>query len=406
MNILWLKTGPLHPLDSGGKLRTYNMLRQLRRNHQVTYLSHFPEGTDESTQTQASEYSSHHIWVRWREASKGSPAFAWQLLRNLLFSSRPYIIDKYFSASYVDALRHQLDCGGYDLVICDFPAPSLNLLRVGRESTKIPTILFQHNVEAMIWKRLAEAAGNPLKKAYFENQWQRMVRYERKICEFCDGVIAVSPEDAQTMRNEYGLSNVLGDVPTGVDSDQFQQVRRERLPGNIVFLGSMDWMPNIDAVQWFVQQIYPLVCERLPNATLSIVGRRPDPSVLALGKADATIKVTGTVPDVRPYLAEGSVCVVPLRAGGGTRIKIFEAMAAGIPVVSTRIGAEGLPVEDGTHCFLADDPRAFANRVIDVLQGAPATGQMAATAAKLVREKFDWEHVTSIFEKLCQEVLP
>jgi len=406
MNILWLKTGPLHPLDSGGKLRTYNMLRQLHRNHQVTYLSHFPVGADESVQAQASEYSSHHIWVRWREVRKRSPTFAWQLLRNLLFSSRPYIIDKYYSASYVDALRHQLERGGHDLVICDFPAPSLNLLRMDAESPKIPTILFQHNVEAMIWKRLAEAAGNPLKKAYFENQWQRMVRYERKICEFCDGVIAVSPEDAQTMRNEYGLNNVLGDVPTGVDSDQFQEVHRERLPGNIVFLGSMDWMPNIDAVQWFAQQIYPRISERLPSATLSIVGRRPSPSVLALAKADATINVTGTVPDVRPYLAEGSVCVVPLRAGGGTRIKIFEAMAAGIPVVSTRIGAEGLPVQDGTHCFLADEPQAFADRVIEVLQGAPAIGQMATTAARLVREGFGWEQVTEVFEKLCQKVLP
>jgi glycosyltransferase involved in cell wall biosynthesis len=405
MDILWLKTGPLHPLDTGGKLRTYNMLRQLHKRHQVTYLSHFPEGTDDDVQVLADEYSSHHIWVRWRETSKRSPTFAWQLVRNLLLSSRPYIIDKYYSEAYVDALRHELEHGGHDLLVCDFPAPSLNLLRQDPESIKIPTVLFQHNVEAMIWKRLADAAGNPLKKAYFENQWQRMVRYERQICEFCDGVVAVSPEDADVMRQEYGLDNVLGDVPTGVDSDHFHEVQRERKPGNIVFLGSMDWMPNIDAVEWFVEEIYPEIAQQCPSATLTIVGRRPPRSVVALAEEDATIQVTGTVPDVRPYLAEGSVCVVPLRAGGGTRIKIFEAMAAGLPVVSTSIGAEGLPLEDGTHCYLADEPKPFADRVVQLLKETEAARQMAETAAKLVRDEFGWERVSDIFEQLCQKVM-
>jgi glycosyltransferase involved in cell wall biosynthesis len=381
------------------------MLRELHRKHQITYLSHFPVGTDESAQTLADEYSGHHIWVRWRETSKRSPAFAWQLLRNLLLSPRPYIIDKYYSETYVDALRHELEHGGHDLLVCDFPAPSLNLLRMDPDSIKIPTILFQHNVEAMIWKRLAEAAGNPLKKAYFENQWQRMVRYERQICEFCDGVIAVSPEDAETMRREYALQNVLGDVPTGVDSDHFQGVNRERKPGSILFLGSMDWMPNIDAVEWFIKEIYTRIAEECPFATLQIVGRHPSPRVMAAAKGDATITVTGTVPDVRPYLAEGSVCVVPLRAGGGTRIKIFEAMAAGIPVVSTSIGAEGLPVQDGVHCHIADDPEAFAARVVSVLKNPEPAAEMAQTASQLVREKFGWERVSEIFEQLCQQVM-
>jgi glycosyltransferase involved in cell wall biosynthesis len=406
MDILWLKTGPLHPLDSGGKLRTYNMLRCLSRQHQVTYLSHFPQGTDESVQTLAGEYSSHHVWVPWRETSKRSPAFAWEIFRNLAFSGRPYIIDKYYSEAYVDALRHELAHGGHDLVVCDFPAPSLNLLRLERESVNLPVVLFQHNVEAMIWLRLAQAADNPLKRAYFENQWQRMVRYERNVCEFCDGVIAVSPEDAETMRREYGLGNVLGDVPTGVDADFFREVQRERRPGNIVFLGSMDWMPNIDAVEWFVRDIYPSIGDRCPSASLSIVGRKPPRRVEALAEADASIKVTGTVPDVRPYLAEGSVCVVPLRAGGGTRIKIFEAMAAGLPVVATRIGAEGLPVEDGCHCFLADDPAQFADRVVELLRDPARAAEMATAAAELVRREFGWDRVAGIFADLCQRVLP
>lgn len=405
MNILWLKTGPLHPLDSGGKLRTYNMLRHLSRQHQVTFLAHFPQGTDAGVQSQANDYAAHHIWVDWRETDKRSPAFAWDLIRNFLFSPRPYIIDKYYSDAYLDALRHEFEHGGHDLAVCDFPAPSLNLLRLEPEAVAIPVVLFQHNVEAMIWQRLAKATANPLKKAYFESQWQRMVRYEREICEFCDGVIAVSPEDAETMRRDYGLQNVLGDVPTGVEADHFREFQRDRRPGQIVFLGSMDWLPNIDAVEWFVHDIYPRVADLCPGAGLAVVGRNPPRRIQAMAEADASIHVTGTVPDVRPYLAEGSVCVVPLRAGGGTRIKIFEAMAAGLPVVSTHVGAEGLPLEDGVHCFLADEPETFANRVAELLRDPDRAKAMAETAADLVRREFGWERVAETFATLCQQVL-
>lgn len=406
MDILWLSAGPLHPLDNGGKLRTYNMLRQLHKRHQVTFLAHFPVGADEAIQVQADEYSSHHIWVRWREPRKRSLASAWGMCRNLLLSPRPHIIDMRYSGAYVDALRHEVEHGGHDLIVCDSLLPSLNLSRLDRESIKIPVVLLQHQVGAKIRRRLAEAARNPLRRAYLENQWQRMVRYERQICERSAGVIVVSPEDAETMRREYGLENVLGTVPTGVDADYFHEFQRERRPDNIVFLGAMDLERNIAAAEWFVNEVYPRIAEVFPAVTLCIVGRRPARRVVALAEADASIEVTGTVPDVRPYLAAGSVSVVPLRAAGGTRIKIFESMAAGLPVVSTRLGVEGLPVVDGTHCFVADDPEAFANRVIELLRDRSAAQTMADTAAKWVRQEFGWERVADAFAGLCQQVLP
>jgi len=406
MDILWLSVGPLQPLDSGDKLRTYNMLRQLHRRHQVTFLAHFPVGTDEALQVQADEYSSHHIWVRWREPRKRSFASAWGWCRNLLFSPRPHIIDLRYREAYVDALRHEVEHGGHDLVVCDSLLPSLNLLRLDRESIRIPVVLLQHQVGAHIRRRLAEAATNPLRRAYMENQWQRMVRYERQICEWSTGVILVSPDDAETMRREYGLENVLGAVPTGVDADYFRELQRERRPDNIVFLGAMDLERNIAGAEWFVNEVYPRVAEACPAVTLSIVGRRPARRVVALAEADASIEVSGTVPDIRPYLAAGSVSVVPLRTSGGTRIKVFESMAAGLPVVSTRLGVEGLPLADGTHCFLADDPEAFANRVIELLKDPAAAQAMADTAAQWVRDEFGWERVADAFAGLCEQVLP
>ena len=404
MRILWLKTAPLHPLDTGGKLRTYNMLKALRRQHRITYLSLCPANTPEAVLEQASEYSTNQRWIPWEETRKGSFPFYLELLGNALLSRRPYIIGKYLSASMSRAVRDLDRDGAHDVVVCDFLAPSANLVAAS-DTVSTPTVLFQHNVESMIWERLTKTAETSLKRAYFRMQWQRMRRFEATACAWFDGVIGVSPEDCQVMREEYGLDNVLGHVPTGVDADYFQAVTRPRRAGSVLFLGSMDWMPNIDAVEFFVEQAYGHVKQGIEGATLTVVGRNPPQAVTQLAARDPTITVTGTVPDVRPYLAEATVCVVPLRVGGGTRIKIFEAMAAGLPVVSTRIGAEGLPVEHEEHLLLADDPRHFAEAVVRLLSDPGAAHEMAARALTLVREQFSWDAATRVFEELCDGVV-
>lgn len=403
LRIVWLKTGPLHPLDTGGKIRTYNMLRELRRKNEVTYLSLWPAGTPAEARESADEYSQRQIWVAWKETAKRSPKFFFELGNNFALSSLPYAIFKYRSQLWIDAIRQADDPAKHDLIVCDFLTPAVNLF-AAQYRPKLPVLLFQHNVESLIWKRTAENAAG-VSKPYFKNQWQRMERFEREACGQADKVCTVSEEDATLLRDELKLTNVCGAVPTGVDIDFFKATTETRKPKSLVFLGSMDWMPNIDGVEWFAEKIWPRVKEKHPDATWKIVGRRPVPKVLALAENDPSIEVTGTVPDVRPHLAEAALMIVPLRVGGGTRIKIFEGMATGIPCLSTRIGAEGLPVTHGENHLLADEPEDFAAEIDQAFADPAATRTIGDAGRELVAKRFSWAKINEVFEDYCRQTV-
>jgi glycosyltransferase involved in cell wall biosynthesis len=260
-------------------------------------------------------------------------------------------------------------------------------------------VLFQHNVESMIWKRHAEHASSPQRRVYFRSQARRMRRYEGEVCRAVRRVIAVSPADSQTMRTDLGVERV-DDIPTGVDIDYFRRPSNPPHTSDLVFVGAMDWMPNIDGALWFMQEMFSRIRSARPATTLTFAGRNPSPEIRAL--AAAGVHVTGTVPDVRPYLWGASVSIVPLRIGGGTRLKIYEAMAAGVPVISTSVGAEGLAVNDGHDICFADDAESFARHVLELLDAAPARNAMADAARELVASRFSWESVAGRFENILE----
>jgi sugar transferase (PEP-CTERM/EpsH1 system associated) len=395
VRILWLKTELLHPVDKGGRIRTYQMLRALRRRHHVTYLTLDDGSAAPEAPALAEEYCHELVRVPHRTRPKFTAGFYAELAANLA-SPLPYFIRKYESAE----MRRELEAraSGFDVVVCDFLMPSVNVPR----RLPAPAVLFQHNVEAMIWRRHYEVQTNPLKKAYLYGQWLKARRFERAACRRFDAVIAVSREDAELMRREYGAREVA-DVPTGVDTEYFRPSDAGPAePHGLVFTGSMDWLPNEDAIQFFTREIMPLVRERVPDVKLTVVGRKPYASLLELAERDPSVVVTGRVEDVRPYMERAAAYVVPIRIGGGTRLKIYEAMAMEKPVVSTTIGAEGLPLRDGEDLLLADTPRAFADAVVRVLEDAGFARSLGASAAAGVREKFGWERVADSFAELCE----
>ncbi len=399
MRILWLKTELLHPVDKGGKIRTYQMLRQLRRDHHITYLTLDDGSADPDARERAlEEYCHELVCVPHRTNRKFSAAFYVELARNV-FSSQPYFMAKYRSSEMRRKIEEFTARGKFDVVVCDFLVPGINM----PEQVGCATVLFQHNVEAMIWRRHYEVQPAPLKKLYLREQWRKARAIEAAACRRFDSVIAVSSEDAAMMRREYGVKNV-GDVPTGVDTEFFRPQRTGEAKGNkLVFTGSMDWLPNEDAIEYFVTRILPRVKERVPGVTLTVVGRNPYPKLIELSRRDASIEVTGRVPDVRPYMDDAAVYIVPIRIGGGTRLKIYEAMAMELPVVSTTIGAEGLPVQTGSDLLLADAPEAFADRVVELLADRAFAARLGAQAAETVRTKFGWETVARRFAELCEE---
>jgi sugar transferase (PEP-CTERM/EpsH1 system associated) len=400
LRILWLKTELLHPVDKGGKIRTYQMLKELRREHHVTYLT-LDDGTASTdARERAEEYCHELVTVPHRVREKFSAGFYRELAGNL-FSRLPYAIKKYESHEMRREIEKRAGASDFDVVVCDFLTPSVNLPR----SISCATVLFQHNVEAMIWKRHYEVQANVLKKAYLYDQWRKMRAFEREMCGRFDWTVAVSREDRETMAREYGIENV-SDVPTGVDTEYFRpsgKVARE--PHTLVFTGSMDWLPNEDAIRYFTAEIMPRVKRRVPDVKLVVVGRNPYPSLVELSRSDASIIVTGRVEDVRPYMERAAGYVVPIRIGGGTRLKIYEAMAMENPIVSTTIGAEGLPVENGVELLLADEPEKFAEDCVRVLTDETLAQSLGRSAAARVRASFGWDRVATEFAEICRRAL-
>ncbi len=398
MHILWVKSELLHPLDKGGRIRTYEMLRRLRDHHRVTYVALDDGTTTPEQRARALEYCDELVLVPWRRA----PLRGWRrglaILRNVV-SSLPFALAPYRSAAMTRAIRERCTAGEdrADVVVCDFLVPALNV----PDGLPCPVVLFQHNVEAMIWERRTRVAANPILRLYMAEQWRRMRRVEREQCRRFDHVVAVSPEDAAVFRQAYGVERVSS-VPTGVDTDFFRPSGAvSRKAASIVFTGSMDWMPNEDGMVWFVEEILPRIERAVPEATLTIVGRNPTARVKALAEGRPRVTVTGTVNDVRPYLEAASVVVVPLRVGGGTRIKIYEAMGMERAVVSTTIGAEGLDVRDGTHLILADEAATFAEAVTALLRSPERAEEIGQTAASHVRSHFGWGSVAEQFAERC-----
>jgi len=391
MKILWVKTDFLHPTTRGGQIRTLEMVKRLHAKHELHYLT-FEDTQNTEGARRAGEYSSRQYAVPHVVPSKRSLAFAGQLVTGL-FARLPLAVGRYESPAMRRKISELMRSERFDSIVCDFLAPAANF------EDPSQCVLFQHNVETILWQRHTQNASDPLRRAYFHLQAQRMFAFERHICRSAAGVVAVSDADAGLMRSIFGATRVTA-VPTGVDVPYFTpQAHAAGTVADLVFVGSMDWMPNSDGILYFVDQILPLIRRKRPNCSLAIVGRAPGPEIRALAERDPLVQVTGTVPDVRPYLWGSAVSIVPLRVGGGTRLKIYEAMAARTPVVSTMIGAEGLHVESPRDIHIADTPDTFANACLHLLDDDAERTRLADTGYELVATKFSWDHVTRCFEQ-------
>lgn len=406
MRILYLATRECWPLTTGARLRDYHLARQLASRCSLAFVAlHDPKGTESEKPPEDAGFAEHLILPRGRSYTPQ------KLLRGLT-GPTPVTVLNYYSPKAGAALAGILERGNYDAVQIE-GVHLMGYLPVLQAAQSRPAILADwHNVESdLMWRY---AAGEPglARRLAARRTAQLIERAEDRLLADCQVHTVTSESDRRKLvaRNQSVRIDV---VPNGVDTAHYSDPEmigaREKAAGggipegSILFVGSMDYHANIDAAVWFVRQIWGQIHDRHPGLSLLIVGRNPSPEVRAL--STESVIVTGTVEDVRPYYARALAAVVPLRVAGGTRLKIPEAMAAGVPVVSTRIGAEGLEVEDGESILLADTPGEVASAIEALVLSTEVRNRLARAGRALVAERYDWPALgEQLFRIHCEAV--
>jgi glycosyltransferase involved in cell wall biosynthesis len=368
-----------YPATSGKRLRTLNLMLQVAKRHRITYIGRCAADSEEARLAPAflRERGIEPILVHHPVAQKSGLAFYARLAANL-FSARPYSVTSHQSAPMEHAISEwaskqhvdvwQLEWTGY--------LPMLDPLLPG------PRVVIAHNVDTLIWQRYFENESNVLKKTFLKTQWQKFRRFEEQAFRQATRVVAVSAEDAQLIRTQFGQ-------PNGIDRAFFEQVTGQRDPTRILFLGALDWRPNLDAVDLLLERIFPRTRAVEPSAKLVIVGRHPPAGLIEHARQTPGVELHADVADVRPFLAESGVMAVPLRIGGGSRLKILEALACGLPVVSTRVGAEGLLLKPGED-YVQAEPDAMADALVQAIRNPGAVQALAQHGRQIVLDTYDW----------------
>jgi len=372
-----------YPLDSGKRIRTFNLLERLARRHSITLLCYGKAGDPGRA---ALEKAGLRVELVEPLASERGARLYLRLFANL-FSPYPFSVVKHYTPRFQKAFDDLRARESWDLIQCEWTPYA----RFVPENLDIPLMISAHNVESQIWARRAGHSGNPVEKLFFRSQEWKMRWFERRALLRAAGSTAVTDDDAQTLR-DWQVPNVTV-VPNGVDLDFYSQRGEPEVENEILALASLDWFPNVDSLRYFHAEIFPLIRKQQPAAMLRIVGRRPAESLRQEFSNIPGIDFVGEVDNVRPYLDRAAVVVVPLRIGGGSRLKILEALAASKAVVSTAIGAEGLDLVPGEDIAVADSSAEFARRVCELLASSDARRRLSESGRRRVREKYGWDGI-------------
>ena len=375
-----------YPATSGKRLRTLNLMLRLAQRHRVIYIAR-SHGMPAEAQ-QAEEFLRDHdiepILVEDPLPRKSGLGFYLRLAGNL-FSPLPYSVATHTSVRMREAVAAHAALNSVD--VWQFEWPSYMATLTDPAARKV---LIAHNVDSLIWQRYYETEARPLRRWYIKQQWRKFERFERRAFAAATRVVAVSPDDAVLIREQFGQPNV-DVVDNGIDREYFSAVKPEPDPNRILFLGALDWRPNLDAIGVMLERIFPAVRAQHPDARLWVVGRNPPAGMHEKITAVPGAELHADVADVRPYLARSGVMAVPLRIGGGSRLKILEALACGLPVVSTRVGAEGLSLRSGEELTVVEDAEGMVAGLLQCLREPGPAQAMARRGRAVVLERYDWD---------------
>lgn len=388
-----------YPPTSGKRIRTLNLTLRLARRHRLTYVCHRNSDADEARQAAAffAEYGIDTVVVPRTIPSKSGACFYVRLAANLL-SPLPYSVAAHQSRALRHALAELARRQCVDVWHCEWTPYAEMLHGIATRGR----VVMAHNVESIIWQRYRETESNPLRRWYINRQWRKYQRFERRVLGAVEHTVAVSDTDAQRLREDFDVSRV-DVVENGVDTAYFQPQARRRRPERLLFLGSLDWRPNLDAVRLLLEHVFPAVRSAEPSASLCLVGRHPPEALRRQAARLPGVELYANVPDVRPYLADCGLLVVPLRIGGGSRLKILEALASGTPVVSTRVGVEGLRLEQGQDLTVIEDIDDLIRALIAAIRHPDVLQAQVERGREKVLEQYDWDRLAEQLEQVWKQ---
>ncbi|MBZ0278029.1 MAG: glycosyltransferase family 4 protein [Anaerolineae bacterium] len=382
MRVLLLTQVLPYPPDSGPKVKTYYVLKYLAEQHEVTLVS-FVRDTDKPEYIQHLQNLCHRVIT---VPITRSPVRDLMFLGQSLLKGQPWMMLRDERPEMRQALVELAKTETFDVVHAD----QLNMGQYALPFTNSRKVLDLHNALWVLYKRLAETLPltKPMKYILLRD-WRLLKRYEGDLCRTFDAVTAVSQEDKLALQ-EAGARDGITVIPIAVDTTEQAQVERKPSGPHIIHIGTMYWPPNIDGITWFLDEIYPLIKQQVPDVRCTLIGARPPASIVERGEQDPSLTVTGYVEDPLPYFQDASMMVVPLRAGGGMRVKILNALSQGIPMVSTTVGCEGIAVTNEEDILVADDPRAFADACVRLVTDAQINAQITQNGRTMVEQRYDY----------------
>ncbi len=400
MNILFLATNYPYPLDTGHNLRTFNILKSLAREHRIFFIG-FTKPKNISGVSQDDPMhgicEQVHIFTAPDDSSRLRMMFS--LFLNL-FTFNPYIAEKYIIGDASKKIKETINQYKIDLVHFDI----LHLARYSDIVGPLLKVLTEHNVESERCYRLSKNSQNPMVKLFMYIQYKKLYKFEKENCALFDTCITVSAHDRDVLRRMSPKTRFVV-LPNGVDSSYFTPGSKEVHPKSIVWTGGMGSPYNKEAMEYFCRDIFPIVQNSVPGLTFNVIGSEPPNALIQLAKRFSSINILGYVDDIRPTVRSNAVFIAPIKSGGGTKIKVLNAMSMGKAVVTTSVGAEGIEAESGKEIIIEDDSESFAGAVIDLLGDPNRVKGLGSNARKLILDKYDWERIGYLQNTLYHELI-
>jgi len=395
MNILFLSTENPYPPDHGHYIRTYNILKYIAKDYNVYFLGFIKNKNDfGKVEPIRKMCKTADVFILPDDVSK--LRFYTSLFLNL-FSLFPYIAQKYYQKTMVNEIRAIIKHNKIDIVHFDM----LHLARYRKMLRNIPAVLTEHNVESRRILSLLKNSRNIIFKSFMYLQYMKLKKFESRVCPNFDFCAVVSDDDMRMLQSISPSARFVV-VPNGVDTSYFAPDGRNPLPNSLIWVGGMDSLYNREAVDFFLIKIFPLIQREIPVVKIIVVGKFPTKKLLHLARTNKNIEVIGYVNDVRPFINSAVVYIAPIKSGGGTKLKVLNAMSMGKAVVTTSVGVEGIEAVNNENILIADNPETFAKKVTELLKNPKRAEDIGRKARKLIVEKYDWEIIGKRMNRLYE----